>query len=316
MHASGMLLLPNFSLLSIGCSSSKRPCRRTRTSRQQDQASNNEAIPSLARAAVDTSGALVYVDLQRENDTGLNALCARLDSIRPSVRTLEKLSPINRGRILVEVDDAQVLAFFESWLLNAVLDPTIGLLLTSLLSPIGERVRVLGSQFICPKVTEYDRRIVEQTPHTDVDHKGEVFSVAIHLSCGAMGTLINPTASIAADGNGVVGWVGYKRANTHVFAYDTGVVHAGPGRAHVPPPYPQFHTDRVFFLLCADTLDPTRVAQHRRDNGLLGAADRTIQLPSPTNAPNLAANTSRADATVSNGVSMPTATPVTPPHDR
>ena len=121
------------------------------------------------------------------------------------------------------------------------------------MEPLGDPLRLLGAQWIVPKVTEYTPRIEPQTPHTDVDVKGEVVSIAIHVKGESMGTLIDAKASIHEE-NDVINGHGFGRAHTSAFAYDTGAVHAGPGRSHVPPPYPQYFTDRVFFLLCSDTL--------------------------------------------------------------
>ena len=167
------------------------------------------------------------------------------------------------------------LDLFRVWLLSAVVRVEA---FRSLLTPLGPRIRLLGAQFIVPKVTEYEPRIAAQTPHTDVDAKGEVISVALHLQGDAMGTLIDAMAHVDSSG-AVVNGSGFGRAMTPIFAYDTGAVHAGPGVAHVPPPYPQYFTSRVFVLLCADTLDPRRIEQHRHDNGLRGTVDRTIMVP-------------------------------------
>jgi hypothetical protein len=168
------------------------------------------------------------------------------------------------------------LDLFRVWLLS-----TMGRVeaLRLLLTPLGPRIRLLGAQFIVPKVTEYEPRIAAQTPHTDVDTKAEVISVAVHLQGDAMGTLIDAMAHVDSSG-AVANGSGFRRAMTPIFAYDTGAVHAGPGIAHVPPPYPQYFTSRVFVLLCADTLDPRRIAQHRHDNGLRGAVDLTLMMSS------------------------------------
>ena len=62
-------------------------------------------------------------------------------------------------------------------------------------------------------------------------------------------------------------------------------------RLFIPPPYPAYFTERVFFLLCSASLDPSSVARHRRDNGLNSLESpqliHTIQLPSQplTNVP-------------------------------
>ena len=77
-----------------------------------------------------------------------------------------------------------------------------------------------------------------------------------------------------------------------------------------------FSSARIHLILVVS------VARHRRDNGLYSIDYwhfiRTIQLPSPppTNTPNLAASASRAEANVSEGTALPTATPATPPHTR
>ena len=92
-----------------------------------------------------------------------------------------------------------------------------------------------------------------------------------------MNTLIDTRAFVDASGN-VVGGSGFGRADTSVFAYDTGAVHAGPGNPRVDGPYPRFFTERVFFLVCSADLAPSRVARHRRDNGLRGVANLEVVL--------------------------------------
>ena len=235
------------------------------------------AQPPLGAVERDQEGRIVYVDLQPSSlgDDSLNALRSRLLSVQPTRRVLDRLTPINRGRLLVEIEDAMALDLFRVWLLSAVVRVEA---FRSLLTPLGPRIRLLGAQFIVPKVTEYEPRISAQTPHTDVGTKGDVISVALHLQGSAMGTLLDAMAHVDSSG-AVVNGNGFGRAVTPIFAYDTGAVHAGPGVAHVPPPYPQYFTSRVFVLLCADTLDPRRIAQHRHDNGLRGTVDLTIMVP-------------------------------------
>ena len=232
--------------------------------------------PPLGLVERDQEGKIVYVDLQPpSSDDGLDVLRSRLLTVQPTRQILDRLLPINRGRLLVEIEDVEALNLFRRWLLSAMVRVEA---LRWLLTPLGPRILLLGAQFIVPKVTEYEPRIAAQMPHTDVDTKGEVISVAINLQSSAMGTLLDATAHI--DSSGVVAYgSGFKRAMTPIFAYDTGTVHAGPGVAHVPPPYPQYFTSRVFVLLCANTLDPRRIAQHRHDNGLRGAFHLTITVP-------------------------------------
>lgn len=224
------------------------------------------ALPTPNLPAVvmdDGDGHLVYANLEPESeDASLVALRRRLLELQPTERVLERLSPINRGRILVEITDAAALNLFRAWLDAAMVASPA---LRRMLERLGPRILLLGGQFIVPRVTEYDRSIAPQTPHSDVDVTGEVVAIAIHVRGGELGTLI-------ARGDGSFG-----RANASVFAYDTGATHYGPGVPHVPPPYPRYFTDRVFFLLCSATLDPGRIARHRRDNGLVGGANMPIE---------------------------------------
>ena len=235
-----------------------------------------EALP-LSPVERDGEGRVVYVDLQSEDEADelLLALRERLAALQPPLRLLERQTPINRGRVLVELEDSVAVHRLQSWLRTLI--PNGPPALRQLIAPLGDPLRLLGAQWIVPKVTEYTPFIEPQTPHTDVDVKGEVISIAIHVQGEPMGTLLDAQASINEE-NDVINGHGFGRALTSAFAYDTGAVHAGPGRAHVPPPYPQYFTDRVFFLLCSDTLDPARIAQHRRDNGLRGKADVRIYL--------------------------------------
>jgi hypothetical protein len=258
------------------------PLSRAQTRRLVQLARNCrqcEALP-LPPVERDGEGRVVYVDLESkdeadEADELLVALREHLTTLQPPLRLLERQTPINRGRILIELEDTVAVHRLQSWLRTLISNGPPAL--RQLMEPLGDPLRLLGAQWIVPKVTEYTPRIEPQTPHTDVDVKGEVVSIAIHVKGESMGTLIDAKASIHEE-NDVINGHGFGRAHTSAFAYDTGAVHAGPGRSHVPPPYPQYFTDRVFFLLCSDTLDPSRIAQHRRDNGLEGRADVRIRL--------------------------------------
>ena len=153
---------------------------------------------------------------------------------------------------MVEITDATVFEAFATWFSSMAMEwPPF----RQFLAPLVPRILLLGAQFIVPKVTEYEPRIVPQTPHTDVDVKGEVVAIGLHLHRAEMGTMI------AGNGHD------FRRAATPMFAYDTGAMHYGPGLIYVPPPYPQFFTQRVFFLLCAATLNSQRITKHRHDNG-------------------------------------------------
>ena len=280
-------MLPALSALSLHCrgaeivgcqSDGKRPCRRDRRGRPGDSA--QPPPPALPAVAIDSDGRTVYVDLQpRDTEEAfvarLGALRERLVAVQPSARILERLTPINRGRLLVEIEDEAALSRFAAWLKLAIEYRSASL--GPLLAPLGRRLRLLGAQFIVPRATEYEPFVPSQTPHTDVDAMGEVISVALSVHGHELNTLIDATARLTADGR-VTGGGGFARAATSIFAYDTGAVHAGPGIPRVEPPFPRFFTDRVFCLLCSTDLEPTRIAQHRRANGLLGRADLTIDL--------------------------------------
>ena len=95
-----------------------------------------------------------------------------------------------------------------------------------------------------------------------------------------MNTLLDPLATLDTSGE-VQGGSGFRRAHTSVFAFETAAVHAGPGVPHVEGPYPRFLTSRIFFLLAPADLDPSKIAKHRADNGLAGAANLTFELPAP-----------------------------------
>jgi len=95
-----------------------------------------------------------------------------------------------------------------------------------------------------------------------------------------MNTLLDPHATLDTDGE-VQGGSGFRRAHTSVFAFETAAVHAGPGVPHVEGPYPRFLTSGIFFVLSSADLDPAKVAMHRADNGLVGAANMAFELPMP-----------------------------------
>jgi hypothetical protein len=268
----------------IGCvgepsgSDAKRP---RRSGRQEEASARNTStpnVPNLGAVETDAEGRVVYVDLRsavQEGDAARTfpALRDRLVANRPTERVLDRLTPINRGRLLVEIEGDATLGLFGQWLRDAVAESSA---LRRLLEPLGPRLRLLGGQWIVPKATEYEPRILPQDPHTDVDAKGEVISVAIHVGGAEMGTLIDAKARV--EGESVQGGTGFARAATPVFAYDTGAVHGGPGVAKVAGPYPRYFVERVFFLLSSNELSPERIAQHRRDNGLRGAADMVVTL--------------------------------------
>ena len=262
--------LPSLSRLHIGC-----PAKRPRRGDQSGSA-NQPDTPNLSTVEMDSEEKVVYVDLQMaaQNDR-FATLKESLVSNQPSERILSKLSPINRGRLLVEIEAKTTLAHFSAWLGTALVSEATGPALRLLLAPLGPRLRLLGAQWIVPKATEYEPKIAAQTPHTDVDAKGEVVSIALNVAGNNMGTLIDAKARIGGDGS-VVDGAGFGRAATPAFAYDTGAVHGGPGVARVDGPYPKYFIERAFFLLSADDLPEDRIAQHRRDNELRGRVDLVV----------------------------------------
>lgn len=267
-------LFAKLRLSSIGCRESKRP-------RRSHQAAMAPPAPDLSPVEVDRAGTVVYVDLQPNgNDSSLQALRSRLSTVRPAARTLERLPLINRSRVLVEVEDRLALDLFQAWLLTTASNEAMGEALRRLLQPLGGRILLLGAHFICPRVTEYEPRILPQQPHTDVGTRGEVIAVGLHIEGEPMNTLLDPHATLDMNGE-VQSGTGFRRAHTSVFAFETAAVHAGPGVPHVEGPYPRFLTSRIFFLLTSADLDPSKIAKHRADNGLAGAANLTFELPTP-----------------------------------
>ena len=265
-------LFAELGLSNIGCRESKRP-------RRSQPAAAAPPAPNLSPVEVDRAGTVVYVDLQpKGDDSSLNALRARLSVVQPTAHTLERLPLINRSRVLVEVEDRTALDLFQSWLLSTATNVAMGEGLGRLLQPLGSRILLLGAHFICPRVTEYEPRILPQQPHTDVGTRGEVIAVGLHLDGVPMDTLLDPHATLDTSGE-VHGGSGFRRAHTSVFAFETAAVHAGPGVPHVEGPYPRFLTSRIFFLLSSADLDPAKIVKHRADNGLVGAANLVFELP-------------------------------------
>lgn len=251
------------------------------STRRRSQPTPPPAPNNLSSVEVDAAGIVIYVDLEPNGDDpratlSLDVLRSRLAVVQPTQRVLQRLPLINRSRVLVEVEDQMALDMFKSWVLAiASSNSSMSGALRQLLQPLGSRILLLGSHFICPRVTEYEPQILPQTPHTDVGTRGEVIAVGLHLHGEPMNTLLDPLATLDTRGSG------FRRAHTSVFAFETAAVHAGPGMPHVEGPYPRFLTSRIFFLLTAADLDPAKVAKHRADNDLAGHANLVIDLPAP-----------------------------------
>jgi hypothetical protein len=279
-----------FESLNIGCNSQPR-----RSSRLTD-ALESPQPPMLERVETDREGRVVYVDLEALgmrlplvatyagpldilSTSALHALRTRLSTLQPTQHVLGRMPLINRNRVLVEVEDTMAFDLFRAWVVaTASSSSTMGEGLRQLLRPLGPRLLLLGGHFICPRVTEYEPYILQQKAHTDVGTRGEVIGIGINLNNEFMNTLLDPHATLDSNGE-VQGGIGFRRAATSIFGFETAAVHAGPGISRVNGPFPRFLTNRIFFLLCADDLDPGKVTKHRADNGLIGSANLIITMP-------------------------------------
>ena len=237
--------------------------------------------PPLPSVASDEFDRVVYVDARAAAEEQVGALQEALRSSAPTPAELERLHPINKQRLLVEIQaHSPAVGAFASWLQHAVRASGA---LARLLDPavVDGEVLLLGAHWIVSKVTQHDHATIPQQDfHADVNATGHVFSVAVHTRDEPMGTIVDPRGTVSVRSSAV------GRADTPIFAYDTGVIHAGPGRAGVSGPYPYYDVGRVFFILASPELDPALVAKYRVDNDLyrmparcqLAAAE---QQPSP-----------------------------------
>ena len=261
----------NTSELSTGLAGERRGLeeRQPRPKRRcQGGAAPPDYEPNLSEVAVDRGGRVVYARLDHESTyEQLTMLCERLDEVAPTVKQLERVivksELINQGRVLVEIEDDITLELFGNWLKAAL---QFNGALVELLASLGSaEARLLGAQWIVPRETADQPEVKRQAAHTDVAAKGEVIAIAVNTRGMSMGTLIDPTARLLKGD--VMGGSGFSRADASVFAFDTGVVHAGPGKPRTMGPYPRYYVDRVFFLLCSDRLPKNQVIRHRMDNG-------------------------------------------------
>ncbi len=133
------------------------------------------------------------------------------------------------------------------------------------------RVALLGAQWIVPylTMTQNNGFLPEQKLHTDVGEKGKVLAVALSVKGDKLGTYFDPWRSL--DSTNEPTKEQCLRANTDVFAYDTGMVHAGPGR-ELTPDKEFYSIDRVFFLLVSPELDEASVKKFQSDNNLAKTA--------------------------------------------
>lgn len=220
-----------------------------------------EVVASLGPVVVTSDQRIVYVDLEREDDERLEALRANLASTKPPIRVLERLPPINKNRLLVEIDAPETLSIFVSWLMHTSAQNPV---FKTMLRQFGGRLLLLGAHWIIPKATEFQPSVLPQALHTDVSGAGQVLAVAMSVDGSKLGTLIDGEGSSEVTGENKV-----KQAATSIFCYDSNTVHGGPGKK-LDPPYPKYLTNRVFFLLTPAEMSPNALAIHRRDNGLRG----------------------------------------------
>ena len=223
----------------------------------------------LGPFALDHTLCLVYVNLKLHlpaDDPDLNNLKRRLREVSPNHNELIRMKRNNRGRILYTIDDELVVSLCSIWV-NRVWS-TVPEFWT-MLSPLGSRVRLLGIQFIVPEVSEDCPQVRPQIPHADVEQKSVVISVAMSLSGDPLKTLISVNRSINSCSNDLVHVTEeFRCADTSLFLYDTGVVHAGPGSSRYSGPFPKFLVDRVFIVFCSADIDEARLDKYYEHNGL------------------------------------------------
>jgi hypothetical protein len=191
-------------------------------------------------------------------------LLEQLRALRPTVRQLERLPPINGNRLLYQFENAGANALLFQFLsaLRREL-PELDRLVQGFTR--GGDLRLLGSHFICPRMDEYNGYSVnQQRAHRDTELVQTILCVAINLE-STMETLIDEGASI--DPQSQPSW-NPRRAATGMFAYDTSVVHAGPGDSVELRGDPVYDLNRVFFMLTGADRTGEQLAALRSDHGL------------------------------------------------
>ena len=247
----------------------------TRRSRQGEE---SPPPPPLGAFERDSNGRVAYVDLNSPAlQPGFDLLRARLSTIQPSDDAVVRSGVrINENRFLWTVNDGTAIDLFSTFLQSAASDQHVGGALRALLAPLGRRVRLLGAHFICGRLSETTPLILPQKLHRDHGGgPGEVIAIGMHLEGEQMGTLIAPMATEVDGPNSVI-----VAANTPIFAFDTHVVHGGPpGSTRVQHRGPaRLVKNRVFFMLCSESLPVDRIALHREDNGFRNVRDVIIDL--------------------------------------
>ena len=242
------------------------------------------SIRSLEKVETDLDGKIVYVDLQTTRKDSpsetktLLSLLNHLNEIKPSDTTLGRMAPQGRkNRLFVAIVDRKAHTLLRAWFLCAIRRVSE---LRELILPLGSHILVLGGQFVVPKRTEACPKIDPQSLHIDNSIKGELVSVAINLANAPMGTLLN--AKLPTDPDSLAkasNEVDYGKAMSPVFAFDLATAHAGPGCDDTAKSFPQYDTTRVYFDLCAVSLDSDRIADIRARNGFKSGCDLVIKMP-------------------------------------
>ena len=238
--------------------------RETRATRK----SSLTRIRSLGPVEHDPEGRIVYVDLRSKvlkEVLQLIELQKQLVRAIPKEQILNRMQPFKGNRVIVEIADPKLHSLFKSWMQSAI---KRNVDLKSMLGSLGPRLKVLGGQFVLPKLTESDPKILPDRPHLDNWKKAEVISVAIEMRNGEMRTMLNPNipanseAIAKADLND-----GFGSADTSAFAFDLATIHAGAGSDMVASVYPEYEKRRAFFTVCSESLDPVHMEKIRHDNG-------------------------------------------------
>ena len=81
---------------------------------------------------------------------------------------------------------------------------------------------------------------------------------------GTLGTLIDPRGTVFGRSDAL------GQAESSAFAYDSGVMHCGPGRSRVEGPFPAYDVSRVFFILTKPALPAAGLVAHQKVNCMCG----------------------------------------------
>ena len=257
--------------LSIAADTDEEPPSR-RMRRSEPGASSG--YEKMADVVVDGNGTPVYVDLVAGDmsdvtEAAKQRLLARLRALRPSVAVLQRQTPINKNRHLVQVlDHADELGSLLCVFLQSVRRDNDWF--DKMITPYDD-ILVLGLQWIVPRVDFSAPRVLPQRPHTDVGGRGLVFVLAFDVDGGELGTLIDSDATATPPDTAMFN---PRRAASSVFCYDGGLVHSGPAGeavdiARLEREGPVYYRNRFFVVCCSSGLTETQIGSLRVDNGFL-----------------------------------------------